>query len=59
MIQFLKEGKIELYNLKTDLKESKNLATEHPQKAEALLKELTEWRKINKVPLPPSSTLKH
>ena len=59
LIQFLKEGKIELYNLKTDLKESKNLATEHPQKAEALLKELTEWRKNNKVPLPPSSTLKH
>jgi arylsulfatase A-like enzyme len=58
LIQFLKEGNVELYNLRTDLKETHNLATENPEQAQALLKELTEWRKANNVPLPPSSTLK-
>ena len=59
LIQFLKQGNIELYNLKDDLKESNNLAKKNPQKAELLLKELINWRKKNKVPLPPSSSLKH
>ena len=57
LIQYLKEGNIELYNLQKDLKESHNLATENPQKAQALLKELVGWRKANNVPLPPSSVL--
>lgn len=59
LIQFLKQGNIELYNLKNDLKESNNLAKLNPQKSENLLKELTNWRKTNKIPLPPSSQLKH
>lgn len=59
LIQFLKEGNIELYNLKDDLKESYNLATENPAQTNALLTELTEWRKNNRIPLPPSSKLKH
>ena len=33
LIQFLKNGKLELYNLKDDLKESKNLATSHSEVA--------------------------
>lgn len=57
LIQFLKEGNIELYNLRTDLKESQNLATENPERAAALLKELVQWRRANAVPLPPSSQL--
>ena len=57
LIQYLKEGNIELYNLRKDLKESRNLASENLEKAQALLKELTAWRKANKVPLPPSSKL--
>ncbi|MDB2685686.1 sulfatase [Mariniblastus sp.] len=58
LIQFLKKGNIELYNLRDDLKESRNLANEKPEQAEALLEELVEWRRANKVPLPPSSSLK-
>ena len=58
LIQFLADGKIELYNLKDDLKESKNLADSKPQIKEKLLKELVNWRKENKVPLPPNSILK-
>lgn len=59
LIQFLKEGNVELYNLRKDLKESKNLASANPEKAQALLKELVGWRKANSVPLPPSSQLEH
>lgn len=57
LIQFLKEGNIELYNLQEDLKESHNLATENPEKAQALLKRLTTWRRVNNVPLPMSTQL--
>ncbi len=57
LIQFLKEGNVELYNLRTDLKESRDLAAENPEKTRALLKELSAWRKANNVPLPPSSLL--
>ena len=58
LIQFLKEGKTELYNTKDDLKESQNLVDTEPEKAQAMLKELTDWRAAHQVPLPPSSTLK-
>ena len=57
LIQFLKNGKIELYNLREDLKESRNLATENAAQAQKLLKELVTWRRDNQVPLPPSSSL--
>ncbi len=57
LIQFLKAGNIELYNLRDDLKEEHNLAAGHPEKAQALLKELVDWRRENNVPLPPSSQL--
>ena len=59
LIQYLKEGNIELYNLRDDLAESQNLAAKKPLQTKALLNELTEWRKNNQVPLPPSSQLKH
>ena len=57
LIQFLNDGKIELYNLEEDLAESKNLASVNIQVSEALSKELTFWRRTNKVPLPPASIL--
>ena len=57
LIQFLNDGKVELYNLEDDLKESKNLAEENTQIASDLLDELVRWRKENKVPLPPASGL--
>ncbi|MDF7799841.1 sulfatase [Pontiellaceae bacterium B1224] len=59
LVQFLKEGNVELYNLKQDLKESRNLAAVNPEKAQAMLKELAGWRKANDVPLPPSSVLEY
>lgn len=57
LIQFLKDGALELYNLKTDPKESKNLIQEQPELAQEMLKKLTDWRKDKGAPLPPHSTL--
>jgi arylsulfatase A-like enzyme len=57
LIQFLADGKLELYDLKTDPKESHNLANENIEITSQLLTELVEWRKVNNVPLPPNSVL--
>lgn len=57
LIQFLADGKLELYNLKTDPLESENLAKTESTVADWMLKEMTDWRKANEVPLPPNSIL--
>jgi arylsulfatase A-like enzyme len=57
LIQFLNDGKVELYNLEEDLKESQNLIDKNAEKGSELLVELVTWRKNNKVPLPKSSIL--
>ncbi len=57
LIQFLNDGKVELYNLEEDLKESKNLMEINVQVAQELLAELIAWRKENNVPLPNASIL--
>ena len=57
MIQFLKDGKLELYDLENDLKESNNLAVARPELAAQLVAEMRAWRKDNQVPLPPDSVL--
>ena len=59
LIQFLKQGNIELYDIEADQKESENLAKSHPEKALQMLKELVDWRKENQVPLPESSGLEY
>lgn len=57
LVQFLKDGKIELYNLEKDVSETNNLALVEPNKATELLEEMISWRKEHKVPLPPNSIL--
>lgn len=58
LIQYLKSGKIELYDTEADLKEGNNLATKNPEKAQSLQQELEEWRRTNEVPLPPNAKMK-
>ncbi len=58
LIQNLISGELQLYNLKTDLKEQNNLAEENVSKTQELLKELKDWREDNKAPLPKASVLK-
>ena len=36
LIEFFEDGRLELYNLRTDIGEKKNLAEEHPEKVEEL-----------------------
>ncbi len=45
LLEFFEDRRIELYNLKDDIGEKKNLAPEMPEKAELLLSDLREWRK--------------
>jgi arylsulfatase A len=44
LIEFYEDGKVELYNLKEDVGESKDLAASQPQKRDELLNKLRKWR---------------
>jgi len=46
LIEFFEEGNLELFDLKKDPLEKKNLSEEMPEKAEEMLKELERWRKL-------------
>ncbi len=44
LIEFYEDGRLELYNLKRDISEKRNLATKLPKKAAQLQKKLAAWR---------------
>ena len=44
LIEFFEDGELELFNLKMDPFEKKNLASEDPKKAAMLLEQLKKWR---------------
>ncbi len=44
LIEFFEDSHVELFDLKSDPKETKDLAKVHPEKAAELLKELVAWR---------------
>jgi arylsulfatase A-like enzyme len=52
LIQFFETDSIELYNLKNDIGEKKDLANTHPEKAESLLTELKAWQKNTRAVIP-------
>lgn len=52
LIEYFEDGKIELYNLKDDIAEKNNLATNQPEKAAELHKALKNWRTKTKAPVP-------
>lgn len=52
LMEFLEDGHLELYNLREDLGESKNLATSLPEKAAELRAKLTSWRQDVHAPMP-------
>jgi hypothetical protein len=51
-MEYLEDGHLELYNLKDDLGETKNLATTNPDKAKELHERLIAWRKETNAPMP-------
>jgi arylsulfatase A-like enzyme len=52
LMEYLEDGKLELYNLRDDIGEKKNLATEMPDKAKELHTRLVAWRKEVNAPMP-------
>lgn len=55
LIEFFEEGTLELYNLKTDAAESKNLAAELPEKTKELYGMLKKWRVEVKAQMPTAN----
>ena len=52
LLEFYEDNHIELYNLRTDISETKNIASEHPEIANDMLKRLHEWRKSCNAKMP-------
>jgi arylsulfatase A-like enzyme len=52
LMEYLEDGHLELYNLKDDLGETKNLATANPDKAKELHERLMAWRQETNAPMP-------
>ena len=52
LMEFLEDGRLELYNLREDIGESKNLAAAQPERAKELHAKLVAWRAAVKAPMP-------
>jgi len=52
LIEFFEDSSLELYNLKDDIGEAKDLAKTMPDKARALHQRLAAWRQSVKAPVP-------
>ena len=52
LIQYFEDGTLELYDLKNDPSERKNLAKKEAEKTADLLKDLQAWQKETKAPIP-------
>jgi len=50
--QYFESGDLELYNLKRDIGEKRNLAKRNPEKAKELLAQLETWRERISAPVP-------
>ena len=51
-MEFLEDGRLELYDLDQDIGESKNLAQINPTKAKDLHQRLVTWRREIQAPMP-------
>jgi arylsulfatase A-like enzyme len=52
LIEYFEDGRVELYNLKEDLGEKKNLAKAMPARAKELREKLHRWREQIQAPMP-------
>src|SRR5581483_4996377 len=53
--EFFEDGRLELYNLRDDIGEKKNLANEMPGKVKELHDKLVAWRASVKAPMPTAN----
>jgi arylsulfatase A-like enzyme len=56
LLEFFETGRLELYNLRTDLGEKNNLTATQPAKTKELHAKLKEWRTAVKAPMPTPRT---
>ena len=56
LMEFMEDKRVELYNLKEDISETKDLASAEPDKAQALLGKLHAWQESIKAPMPTAHT---
>lgn len=56
LMEFYEDGRLELYNLRDDLSEKRNLAAEQPEKVKELHAKLVAWRTEIKAPMPTANT---
>lgn len=52
LMEFLEDGRLELYNMETDVGENHNLAKSMPEKANELHSRLVKWRQEVNAPMP-------
>jgi arylsulfatase A-like enzyme len=52
LIEFFEDGRVELYNLKDDIGETKDLAASSPDKANEMRRLLADWRDRTGAPVP-------
>lgn len=52
LMEFIEDGRIELYNLREDIGETKNIAASQPERAKDLHAKLVAWRAAVKAPMP-------
>ena len=52
LMEFLEDGRLELYNLADDIGETQNLAKDNPARAKELHDRLVSWRASVKAPMP-------
>lgn len=52
LLEFFEDGRLELYNLREDIGETKNLAASMPDKANELHAKLVAWRREVNAPMP-------
>jgi len=52
LIEYFEDGSLELYNLRDDIGETKNLAGELPEKTSELHRKLIQWRESVDAPVP-------
>jgi hypothetical protein len=55
LMEFLEDGRLELYNLRDDIGETNNLAKAMPEKAAELHARLIAWRKEVSAPMPKAN----
>jgi len=52
LIEFFEDGRLELYNVRDDISEAKNMADKQPERVKAMHAKLLEWRRRIKAPVP-------